>query len=398
MTGCRRYKPFDFHRECKGMKYQNLQKLLDSVEPQLREQGSVACFTDGLAHSLDGGSPRRRNVVADGAPRMVHRGGRYFKRDAAGTVRKTQASVVRTNCMDCLDRTNVVQSMLARRFLTDQLVEGGVFAAGETINNHASFERMFRNGKDAVTRVFVRGRFPRTCHLFLKGRASAVAHGTPAPTRAMDARHRSVGRQCRRGQLALLGDRGTQDGLYAVRARPTARRALSPSEGTDRWPDVSACAGARRARPPLRRTGKRTSQGAIQDGVNSAVRYIRNNFMDGYRQDALDLLLGNYRVQEGETSRFATSQSLNDSVRVRTVSTEGRCRRHSVGSARGAQRAPRGHAPPPSPGSSVRRLSPADAPPGRTEPGHADRQHDPACAYGRSIRGRGRVGLCCGGG
>uniref|UniRef100_A0A023FHP1 Putative phosphoinositide phosphatase n=1 Tax=Amblyomma cajennense TaxID=34607 RepID=A0A023FHP1_AMBCJ len=48
------------------------------------------------------------------------------------------------------------------------------------------------------------------------------------------------------------------------------------------------------------RTGKRTILGALRDGYNSAVRYIKNNFNDGFRQDAIDLFLGNYRVQEGE--------------------------------------------------------------------------------------------------
>lgn len=48
------------------------------------------------------------------------------------------------------------------------------------------------------------------------------------------------------------------------------------------------------------RTGKRTMLGALRDGYNSAVRYLKNNFHDGFRQDAIDLFLGNYRVQEGE--------------------------------------------------------------------------------------------------
>lgn len=35
-----------------------------------------------------------------------------------GTLVSLQDGVFRTNCIDCLDRTNVVQSMLARRSLT----------------------------------------------------------------------------------------------------------------------------------------------------------------------------------------------------------------------------------------------------------------------------------------
>ncbi len=38
--------------------------------------------------------------------------------DAVVTV---QQGVFRTNCIDCLDRTNVVQGMLAKKSLLDQL-------------------------------------------------------------------------------------------------------------------------------------------------------------------------------------------------------------------------------------------------------------------------------------
>ena len=37
------------------------------------------------------------------------------------------------------------------------------------------------------------------------------------------------------------------------------------------------------------RTGKRTHQGAINDGVNAVTRYYINNFTDGYYHDCLDI-------------------------------------------------------------------------------------------------------------
>ena len=37
-----------------------------------------------------------------------------------GTTPFTQDGVFRTNCIDCLDRTNVVQSLLARKSLQEQ--------------------------------------------------------------------------------------------------------------------------------------------------------------------------------------------------------------------------------------------------------------------------------------
>lgn len=36
------------------------------------------------------------------------------------------------------------------------------------------------------------------------------------------------------------------------------------------------------------------------DGMNSLYRYFKNNFADGFRQDSIDLFLGNYQVEESE--------------------------------------------------------------------------------------------------
>jgi len=37
------------------------------------------------------------------------------------------------------------------------------------------------------------------------------------------------------------------------------------------------------------RTGKRTHQGALNDGINAITRYYINNFTDGYYHDCLDI-------------------------------------------------------------------------------------------------------------
>jgi len=55
--------------------------------------------------------------------------------------------------MDCLDRTNVVQSMLARHVLTKQLIECGIFKESDRIDMFPDFERMFRNSEFPRTRV-----------------------------------------------------------------------------------------------------------------------------------------------------------------------------------------------------------------------------------------------------
>ena len=46
----------------------------------------------------------------------------------------------------------------------------------------------------------------------------------------------------------------------------------------------------------LTRTGKRTVTGMLRDLKTAIIRYLKNNFSDGYRQDSIDLVLGFYKV------------------------------------------------------------------------------------------------------
>lgn len=50
----------------------------------------------------------------------------------------------------------------------------------------------------------------------------------------------------------------------------------------------------------LFRTGKRSTEGLIQDGLNSCIRYIKNNFLDGPRQDSYDLVTGAWTPRKGQ--------------------------------------------------------------------------------------------------
>ncbi|KAJ0041480.1 hypothetical protein Pint_28699 [Pistacia integerrima] len=56
----------------------------------------------------------------------------YLLLNEKGEKMKEQLGVVRTNCIDCLDRTNVTQSMIARRMLEIQLRRIGIFGAEES--------------------------------------------------------------------------------------------------------------------------------------------------------------------------------------------------------------------------------------------------------------------------
>lgn len=106
---------FDFHNETKGLKWHRAQLLLDQL-------------TDGL---VKGQYFRGVDMPADPQGRLE--------------IRNQQTAVVRTNCMDCLDRTNVVQTMIGRWTLSRQLTDIGVLKPGESADDDATFKDLFRN-------------------------------------------------------------------------------------------------------------------------------------------------------------------------------------------------------------------------------------------------------------
>ncbi|KAK3938904.1 SacI homology domain-containing protein [Diplogelasinospora grovesii] len=109
---------FDFHSETKGLQMHRAQLLIDRLHDALIAQQYFRAVVDNINPSQSG--------------RL--------------DVRNLQTSVVRTNCMDCLDRTNVVQSMLARWTLDRMFVDLGLMSAGARFRDEDSaFEFLFRN-------------------------------------------------------------------------------------------------------------------------------------------------------------------------------------------------------------------------------------------------------------
>ena len=102
---------YDFHAECKGGRWDRLSQLLERVMPTLNAQGyfSAVPTTDD---------------------------------DDKWEIQSLQDGVVRTNCMDCLDRTNVVQSMFGRYVLYRQLHER--LGLMKTNNNNGIMRRFRR--------------------------------------------------------------------------------------------------------------------------------------------------------------------------------------------------------------------------------------------------------------
>lgn len=96
---------FDFHAECKKMHYENLEKLMNLTSDLVKTGEYV---------------PNDAFIS------------RFFAYDLSQKqIQQLQTAVIRTNCIDCLDRmrfltlsptgTNVVQSLYAKHMLFSQL-------------------------------------------------------------------------------------------------------------------------------------------------------------------------------------------------------------------------------------------------------------------------------------
>lgn len=172
-----RYVPFDFHHICGNSNFENLKFLYEQLSELLENQG-------------------------------------YFLIDAEGNILEEQKGIVRSNCIDCLDRTNVTQSYLAQKCMDAQLQRIGVLDSTESISmfdeDYQKFRTLWAEHGDEISLEYA-------------------------------------------GTYALKGD--------------------------------------------LVRYGKQTFGGLIKDGMSALSRYYLNNFHDGLRQDAADLISGRYAVR-----------------------------------------------------------------------------------------------------
>ncbi|EKE39756.1 hypothetical protein ENUP19_0150G0015 [Entamoeba nuttalli] len=83
------YYAFDFHKECANNKYENIRYLLNSINKRMMTFN-------------------------------------FFTINNEGRILNQQNGVIRTNCIDCLDRTNVIQSCIGKMILELQLKEFNV--------------------------------------------------------------------------------------------------------------------------------------------------------------------------------------------------------------------------------------------------------------------------------
>lgn len=105
---------FDFHAVCRGMKFENVSLLMEALGGKLDSFGDT-----------------------------VESNGQFVSK---------QSGILRTNCMDCLDRTNVVQSACGRRALELQLKDAGIDASLQVDQTWQFFNTLWADNGDAISK------------------------------------------------------------------------------------------------------------------------------------------------------------------------------------------------------------------------------------------------------
>ncbi|OAL40583.1 hypothetical protein AYO20_00319 [Fonsecaea nubica] len=123
------YEWFDFHAECRGMKFENVSKLVDKLEDTIKNYGETMISGTGIE--------------------------------------TTQSGIIRTNCMDCLDRTNVAQSAFGQYMLQKDLAREGFEIDLLHDETTTWFNTLWADNGDAISRQYastaaLKGDFTRT--------------------------------------------------------------------------------------------------------------------------------------------------------------------------------------------------------------------------------------------
>ena len=109
------------------MRWDRISLLTDQLRDDLIEQGWVEAFVLIACHSLPAS--------------------RYFQLDASNSEpTRRQQGTLRTNCMDNLDRTNVVQAFVGKWVFNRRLQSLGILEPNTSIDDYEPLSKDFREG------------------------------------------------------------------------------------------------------------------------------------------------------------------------------------------------------------------------------------------------------------
>ncbi|KAH8409727.1 hypothetical protein KR222_002853 [Zaprionus bogoriensis] len=236
------YVTFDFHDYCRGMRFENVSALIEAIGPEAGAMG-------------------------------------FHWRDQRGMI-CNQKSVFRVNCMDCLDRTNVVQTAIGKAVLESQLVKLGLSPPYSPIPEQlkSPFMVLWANNGDIISRQYagtnaLKGDYTRTGERKISG---MMKDGMNSANRFFIQNFADSFRQCiidlMQGELQQAAE------LREDAVLETIVNILTPE-----------------TRAPLRgyySAGVLGAELKLLESIVSSSYYLAR-FKDSYRQATIDLMLGN---------------------------------------------------------------------------------------------------------
>ncbi|XP_050079623.1 phosphatidylinositide phosphatase SAC2 isoform X2 [Anopheles maculipalpis] len=180
------YVTFDFHEYCRGMRFENVSSLIESLAPEAGAMG-------------------------------------FHWRDNNGPI-CNQKGVFRVNCMDCLDRTNVVQTAIGKAVLESQLVKLGLAMPYSQLPDalKAPFMVLWANNGDVISRQYagtnaLKGDYTRTGERKISG---IMKDGMNSANRYYLARFKDTYRQATIDMM--LGNNVSPESVSALGGSQTA--------------------------------------------------------------------------------------------------------------------------------------------------------------------------------
>ncbi|GJQ85005.1 hypothetical protein Trydic_g3667 [Trypoxylus dichotomus] len=238
------YVTFDFHEYCRGMHFENVSLLINSIADIIKDMNY--CWRDRQGHIC------------------------------------SQVGVFRTNCIDCLDRTNVVQTALGKAIMEIQFCKLGLISPEGNIPDTIkhTFQLLWANNGDTISKQYagtnaLKGDYTRTGERKLAG---IMKDGMNSANRYYKSHFTDALRQC---CLDLMHG-----------------NTVTESDVQDSWSHLNTIGNIANELVPLARPAyvphiALAQEFELANAMYYMFRYYLSRFKDSARQGTIDLMLGN---------------------------------------------------------------------------------------------------------
>uniref|UniRef100_A0A182W4G2 SAC domain-containing protein n=1 Tax=Anopheles minimus TaxID=112268 RepID=A0A182W4G2_9DIPT len=255
------YVTFDFHEYCRGMRFENVSSLIESLAPEAGAMG-------------------------------------FHWRDNNGPI-CNQKGVFRVNCMDCLDRTNVVQTAIGKAVLESQLVKLGLAMPYSQLPDalKAPFMVLWANNGDVISRQYagtnaLKGDYTRTGERKISG---IMKDGMNSANRYY---------------IQHFADTFRQSCIDLLQGQLTEYDCIQEDDVCDAVVGIATTALKPSGPVPLTyyNYGQLSAEHMLLEQLFFSASYYLARFKDTYRQATIDMMLGN-NVSPESVSALGGSQT-----------------------------------------------------------------------------------------